>query len=263
MNKKKKKQLFTLIIFIATIILITVGSTFAYFSATVSSEENVVSMTAAEFKVEMTDDTSLIKTGIIPSAEKYVDAATIQRLDENGDFIKPYEENGETITEDTACIDDNMYEICSIYTFTIINPMTTTDLPVYVTLNPTINSFSNLYFKVVDEKKNVVMEATHIKDDRSFTYDEAGNKVYETGARISPIALSGIDITLPKATKDESTGTVISSQATYSIILWVMETGRDQTREDSSQVFAGTITIQSSGANGGGITGMLTAGGEE
>ena len=263
MNKKKKKQLFTLIIFIATIILITVGSTFAYFSATVSSKENVVSMTAAEFKVEMKDDTSLIKTNIIPSAEKYVDAATIQRLDEDGNFIKPYEEEGEKITENTACVDDNMFEICSIYTFTVMNPMLNTDLPVYVTLNPTINSFSNLYFKIVDEKKNVVQEATHIKDDRNFTYDENGNKVYETGTKISPIELSGIKVTLPKATKDETTGEIISSQATYSIILWVMETGRDQTREDSSQVFAGTITIQSSGANGGGITGMLTAGGEE
>lgn len=263
MNKKKKKQLFTLIIFIATIILITVGSTFAYFSASVSSEENVVSMTAAEFKVEMKDDTSLIKTGIIPSAEKYVDAATIKRLDENGDFIKPYEENGELITEETACIDDNMHEICSIYTFTILNPMTTTDLPVYVTLNPTINSFSNLYFKVVDEEKNVVQEATHIVDDRDYTYDENGKKVYDSSTKISPIVLSGIDITLPKATKDEASGTVTPSEATYSIILWVMETGKDQTREDASQVFAGTITIQSSGANGGGITGMLTAGGEE
>jgi predicted ribosomally synthesized peptide with SipW-like signal peptide len=73
MSKKKKKQLFILIIFIAAIILITIGSTFAYFSATVSSVENAVSMTAAEFKVELTDDTSLIKSSLIPSAELYVD----------------------------------------------------------------------------------------------------------------------------------------------------------------------------------------------
>ena len=261
MSKKKKKQLFILIIFISAIILITIGSTFAYFSATVSSVENAVSMTAAEFKVELTDDTSLIKSSLIPSAELYVDRATILRLDEQKNFIKPYEQNGELVKEKTACIDDNLQEICSIYTFTIINPMKNTDLPVYVTLNPTVNSFKNLYFKVVDAEKNVVQEATHIVDDREYTYDTNGQKVYESGSRISPIPLTGINITLPKAT--EENGTLIPSSATFSIILWVMETGSDQTREDASQVFAGAISIQSSGANGGGITGMLTAGGEE
>lgn len=263
MNKKKKKQLFTLIIFVATLILVTVGATFAYFSATVSSEENAVSMTAAVFKVELEDDTSLIKSNIIPSAEIYVDRSTIERLDENGDFIKPYEEDGELVNEKTACVDDNLQEICSIYTFTVVNPMTTTELPIYVTLNPTINSFSNLYFKVADENKNIVMEATHIVDDREFTYDENGKKVFDPNSKISSIVLTGVDATLPPATIDESSGKVVPSKATYSIILWVMETGRDQTIEDSSQVFAGGITIQSSGKNGGGITGMLTAGGEE
>lgn len=263
MNNNKKKQLFLLIVAIATIILIAVGSTFAYFNASVSSSENAVSMTAAEFKVEMKDDISLIKTKLIPSAELYVDRATILRLDENKNFIKPYEENGEIINEKTVCIDDNLHEICSIYTFTILNPMTSTDLPVIVTLNPTINSFSNLYFKVVDAEKNIVQEATKIEDDREYTYDTNGRKVFEAGTKISPIVIKGINVTLPKAKIDEDTKKVIPSEATFSIIMWINETGKDQTKEDSSQVFAGTITIQSSGANGGGITGMLTAGGEE
>lgn len=262
MSKKKKSQLFIMFIYLATIIVTIVGATFAYFSASVKSQENAVGMTAAVFKVELEEDTSLIKTKLIPSEEIYVDRATIQRLDENKNFIKPYEENGEIVTKKTACIDDNMMEICSIYTFTIINPMTTTELPAYVTLNPSINSFTNLYFKIVDENKNVVMEATHIKDDREFTYDSEGKKVFKD-TKISPIVLSGINVTLPKATKDEKTGVVTPSKATYSIILWINEIGKDQTRQDGSQVFAGGVKVESSGANGGGITGMLTAGGEE
>lgn len=263
MNKKKKKQLFLLIVFIAMAILVVVGATFAYFIASVNSAVNAVSMTAAEFKVEMKDDVSLMKTSLIPSAEKYVDRATILRLDENGDFKRPYEEDGIKIRKDTACIDDNNQEICSIYTFTIINPMTTTEFPANVTLNPAVNSFSNLYFKVVNEEKKVVQEATHIKDDREFTYDADGKKVFQDTSKISPIPIPGINVTLPKATIDETTGKVIPSEATFSIILWIMETGENQTREDASQVFAGTVVIQSSGINGGGITGTLTAGGEE
>lgn len=262
MSKKKKKQLFSLIIAIATVILIGVGSTFAYFSATISSVENAVNMTAATFRVEMRDDMSLTKTSIIPSAEKYVDLSTIHRLDSENNFIHPYEQNGELVTEKTACIDDNLNEICSIYSFTVLNPMTDMELPISVKINPTINSFTNLHFKVVDEQKNVVMEATRLVDDREFTYDGSGNKVYQEGSKISPVLLSGIDITMPKATVGPG-GEVIPSEATYSIIMWIMETGKDQTIEDSSQVFAATLTIESSNAGGNGITGVFTAGGEE
>ena len=128
MDKRKKKQIFTLIVFVAIIILIGVGSTFAYFNANVSSEESAIDIGAAVFEVDLQDDTSLIKSNIIPSKEKYVNMA-IERLDENGNFIKPYEEDGKTITDQTVCIDDNLNEICSIYTFTVKNTMTDIELP--------------------------------------------------------------------------------------------------------------------------------------
>ena len=261
MDNKNKKQIFSLIVGIATIILVAVGSTFAYFSANVSSNEGALDATAAVFKVELVDDTSLIKTALIPSAEKYVDLATIPRVDENGEFLKPYEEDGNKITDKTACIDDNLNEICSIYTFTIQNPMTEYELPVYVTLTPTINTFKNLYFKVLDSEQNIVMGKTHIVDDREFTLDTNGDKVYEPDSKMSPIVISGIDITLPRATVTD--GKVVPSEATYSIVLWIDETGYDQTTEDSLQVFTGGVRIESSGSDGGGITGVMTAGGNE
>lgn len=261
MDKKKKKQLFSLIVGIATVILIAVGSTFAYFSATVGSNEGAVVATAAEFKVDLIDDTSLIKTALIPSEEIYVDYATINRVDENGEFLKPYDRDGKKVTADTACIDDNLNEICSIYTFTIQNPMTQYELPAYVTLIPSVNTFQNLYFKVLDSEQNIVMGKTHIIDDRAFTTDENGDKIYEDGSKMSSIVLDGIDVTLPKAT--EENGKVIPTEATFSIIIWIDETGYDQTKEDSMQVFAGGIKVESSGADGQGITGVITAGGQE
>lgn len=257
MEKKNKKQLFILIVYVSTIIVTIIGATFAYFSASVASNENAVSMTAAEYKIELEDDTSLIKSKLIPSAELYVDRASFMRLDENGDFIHPYEENGEEIIEKTACIDDNLQEICSIYTFTIVNTMTTNDLPALITLLPTVNTFKNLYFKVVDAEKNVVMGATHITNKKQI--DEEGNEL----TKPAPIVLDEVEIMLPKATKDENTGKIIPSKATYSIILWIMEAGHDQTKEDGKQLFAGGIQVESTGSNGGGITGVFSSGGEE
>ena len=262
MDNIKSKNFLLTIVSVSTLIVAVIGATFAYFTAMVDSEEGAVNMVAAVYKVEMKDDTSLLKTALIPSAEKYVDMATIARRDANGDFVRPYEEDGKVITEKTACIDDNLNEICSIYTFTIQNPMTNATLPVYVTLNTTINTFSNLYFKVVDENKNVVMNAQRLVDDRPFELGSDGEKIYESGSRISPVVLSGIDVTLPKATTN-GLGTVVPSEATFSIIMWIMETNTDQTKQDSNQMFAATLKIESSNADGGGITGVFTSAGEE
>jgi hypothetical protein len=261
MDNKKKKQIFSLLVAIATIILIAVGSTFAYFSATVSSNEGAIKTTAAVFEVDLVDDTSLIKTGLIPSEEIYVDYATKYRVDENGEFLKPYKKDGVTIREKTACIDDNLNEICSIYTFTVQNPMTQYDLPIYVTMMPSVNTFKNLYFKVLDSKQEEIVSKTHLYDDREFTLDANGDRVFAEGSKMSSIVLDGIDVTIPKA--KEENGKVIPSEVTFSIIMWIDETGYDQTKEDSMQVFTGGIKVESSGADGGGITGIFTAGGEE
>ena len=59
MDNKKNKLIFTLIVIAATIILLTVGSTFAYFNATIASEENAVSFGAAVFTMDLEDDTYL------------------------------------------------------------------------------------------------------------------------------------------------------------------------------------------------------------
>lgn len=276
MDKKKKKQIFSLIVFVATIILMIMGSTFAYFSAVVSSEQNAVGFKAAEYKLGLVDDTSLLKSQIIPTAEKYVDMA-INRLDENGNFIRPYEENGNTVTDQTVCIDDNLNEICSIYTFTVQNPMTDMELPLYITLVPSVNTFTNLKFKVIEivhteetgYKVNEVVKATHLVDDRyeidpntgGYVKDNEGNKIEKSNfseLTTSPIPLKGLEKTLPKA-KDENT----PSEATFSIIIWVDEIKTNQTTQDSGQVFAGGVVANASGSDGRGITGVFSAAGVE
>lgn len=255
-ENSKNKNLLIVLIFIATAILIAVGATFAYFSATVSSNENAISMTSAEFSLELDDDISLIKGNIIPSEERFVDIAA-KRVDSNG-FIKPYEENGELVTEGTTCIDDNLNEICSIYTFTLTNRATDTDLPLYITLNPTMNNFENLYFKILDENLNEVMSKTHLVDDRPYTLDENDNKVYDPNDRISPVVLTDINTTLPRATDASHPSTV-----TYSIVMWIDENFHNQNETDSGKIFASTLVATVSGANGNGITGVISAAGND
>lgn len=247
MNGMDKSKKFILFIMIANIFVVTVGATFAYFGAITNSDENIINLEAAVFEMGLEEDISLIRREVIPSKELYVDYSVLQRLDENKDFIKPYEKDGELITDETVCIDDNLNQICSIYTFTILNPMTEMDLPVYVTIKPTINTFENLCFKVLDEDKNIIMGKTPIK------------KEGQTDQTI-PVGLSNIK-TLPKATTVD--GEVIPSRATYSIIMWIDETNKNQTESDGGKLFAGAINIMSSYDDGGGITGVFAVGGTE
>lgn len=275
MDKKRKKIIFSIIILIAITILMVVGSTFAYFVATTSSEENAVSLGAAEFKIALIDDTSLLKSQIIPTEEKYVDMA-INRLDENGKFIAPYQKDDKYITEDTVCIDDNKNEICSVYTFTIQNPMTDMELPLYLSIVQSVNTFTNLKFKVVEivhteeegYKVNEVVKATHLVDDRyeidketgGYKKDKDGNKIPKINISeitTSPIPLEGLNAILPKAIDKDT-----PSEKTYSIIIWVEEIHENQTEQDSGKIFAAGV-IASAGGEGNGITGVFTAAGVE
>ena len=273
MDNKKKKQIFLLIVAIAVIILIGVGSTFAYFSANVASEEGAVDVGAAVFEIALKDDTSLTKSNIIPSKEKYVNLA-IDRLDENGQFIRPYKEDNKTITDKTVCIDDNLNEICSLYTFTVQNPMTDMELPLYVTLVPSVNTFTNLKFKIIEILHNEetgyyvnevvggkwLVDTRYFVDDVTGAYikDEEGNKVPKPNfdeLTSQPLEVKDMLKMLPKA-KDQNT----PSESTFTLVLWVDEIDQNQTKQDGGQMFAGGIVV-SVGGGGNGITGVFSAGG--
>lgn len=273
MDNKKKKQIFLLIVAIAVIILIGVGSTFAYFSANVASEEGAVDVGAAVFEIALKDDTSLTKANIIPSKEKYVNLA-IDRLDENGQFIRPYKEDNKTITDKTVCIDDNLNEICSLYTFTVQNPMTDMELPLYVTLVPSVNTFTNLKFKIIEILHNEetgyyvnevvggkwLVDTRYFVDDVTGAYikDEEGNKVPKPNfdeLTSQPLEVKDMLKMLPKA-KDQNT----PSESTFTLVLWVDEIDQNQTKQDGGQMFAGGIVV-SVGGGGNGITGVFSAGG--
>ena len=276
MGEQKKKILFAILVVISSVVLLIVGSTFAYFSAVVSSNENAIVVGAATFELDLDDDVSLIKDNLIPSIEEYVDIASTRVS--NGEFIKPYEnqQTGETVIDGTACVDDNLNNICSIYTFTVINEMTNTDVPLYITLIPAVNTFENLYIKILDEnKQEVVNSKMQVLDDRYETEVVNGVTKYQksdgewvqkddfANLTMSPYVLTPLNNILPRATVDDQTGYVIPSTVTYSIVMWIMETGYNQNLEDSNKMFAAQLKVSASGAEGNGITGVISAVGNE
>ena len=268
MKTKTKKILLFIIIFSALAILAGAGLTFAYFQASINSKPNAIDAHAAVFEIGLEEDSSLIKSNIIPSAEEYVNTATIRRRDTNKNFLKPTKnpQTGEIEKAGTACIDDNENEICSIYTFQIINK-SKTDTPLYVTLNPSINTFENLYLKVINKEGTEIIPATHIVDSR-YQIDAEGHYLKDDDKnwlkkdnfdtlKQDPIVLTGINslkgsTDLENPTKDE-----------YSIIMWINENDHNQTKSDGGKMFASTLNITSSYDGVGGVTGVFSAFGTE
>lgn len=274
MEEKKKKTILYLLICLAIIILVGVGSTFAYFSATVGSEEEAVSTTAAEFKIGYTDDKELIKSHLIPSEEQYVDKS-LTRYDDKGNLLKPDKKEDGSWVDDkrgTVCVDDNNNDICSVYSFTISNEITENTLPIYITMKTSVNNFENLYYKVLDSEYNEIISATRLQDDRYQTNDETGEFLKdETGnlipkenfekLTITPTSLTNANTTLAKATMVD--GVLQPSSVTYHFVVWIMETHNKQNESDGGKVFAGTMYVSASSKEGTGITGMISAAGVE
>ena len=242
MDIEKQKKLFFALIALASIILMFAGVTFAYFSTIVSSNENAVQFKSAKLELRLTEDTSLIKSNLIPSEEQYVDLAS-QRVDNDGNFIAPYLDidSGNYITANTACIDDNLYEICSMYTFTVYNTSIVNDLPIDVYLRPNVNQFYNLYFKVLDSNLNEVVTKTHL------VYNNT-NDVY----------IDDLNQTLTKSIDNDHITSV-----TYTIVFWIDETGDDQTEDDSGKLFASTLIVKSAFNGSEGLAGTVSLAGTE
>lgn len=232
MNNKKTALIF--IVIVAMVILIISGATFAWFSALISSENNAVNLSSATLDISLVEDLSLIKGRVIPSAEEYVDIASKYR-----------NESGE-IDKNKYCIDDNGYEICSVYKFTVINNSLDNPVPLYFTLKPNINNFTYLYFKVLDSDFNEVMGKTHLDNIEGKTEEE-----------INSIVLTPLNKVL-----EASTSITDPSFVTYYIVMWVDEINENQTELDSGRTFASTLFVEA-GTDGKGVTGMMVANGTE
>ncbi len=242
MDDEKRKRLFVAFIILASIIMLFAGVTFSYFSAYTSSNENAVFFGAAKLELGFSEDTSLIKSNLIPSEETYVDIAS-KRVDNNGNFLVPYLDNetNKMVNAGTTCIDDHLYEICSMYTFTVYNESTVTNVPIYIYLKPSINQFQNLYFKVLDSELVEVISKTKLE------YNDTDS-----------ISLSNLSQTLEKSIDSEHLTSV-----TYTIVFWIDEIHDDQTVDDSGKLFASTVYVNSSNNDGNGLTAVVSLSGTE
>lgn len=264
MENKKGNGIFLGVIGVATLIVAIIGATFAYFSASTNSADNAISVNSTQLSLGFSDETSELKTNLIPASD------TIAKFGAT---------DATHIASKGTCIDDNGNEVCGVYDFFVGNPSGTTAQKIYANITVVSNTFDALYFTILDETGTAVVPATSFKfESDSTNTDSAGTKqnadgtvTYTQKEGKDVLELNALSQTLLASDasvsdtdkNDSSKYTLKESGASknyrnYKVIVWVRESGKDQTNADAGKAFSAGINITTEGS-GTGVTGVIAA----
>ena len=236
-NNNNGKGIFYGVIGVATLVVAIIGATFAYFAASTNSADNAVSAASSTVSaLQLSEVKDGIKANLIP-----IDETNTKFPSKVG------------LTSD-SCKDDNKNNICSTYQFTVTNPNDQAQ-QVYFYLEPANNGFTNLHYAIFKGTPT--------------TYNVKGEQVADHGAASNgAIVVKDTQLTLNSTTRIhlENLSQVLdpNEAVTYTIVLWVQETGGDQTTADAGKSFTGGVRISTGilgpdGTATSGVTGILAA----
>ena len=212
LDNNNKKMLFYMIFGVAILIMVVVGATYAFFETMISSDDNSVNVDSLDVSLLLEEDTSYIKTNLFPSSEDIVSDSLLK------------------VGED-KCI-YNEREVCSAYSFTVINPSFQSPVPITMTLNPIEgnNEFHNLYYKIyrVIKDSNSTSQYTEVIPSTKLDYQD-----------YNAIVLDKLDTYIPASTN------TTRGEVSYEIVMWIKETDEDQTELDGGKTFKATINVSS------------------
>lgn len=300
MENNNGRGIFYGVIGVATLIVAIIGATFAYFSAQTNTAPNAITASSAIIQLQIaTDETNTnLGANMIPVE---TDGTTAKTDEDSVNLATTYKglfpkfpsagsaNGGDEGRE--ACEDLLGNRICSIYTFTITNPSTASQ-KIYGFLTVESNTFSNLKYavfkgtpgdvaatmtaftagapaadtgwdvngkdgdKLIDDPDNDGNYTTISNGEIVKATTDVPKTAVTTASTADPLSyIPGMTVTLGP------TGSGTAS-VTYTVLLWIEETGADQTSGDSFEdagvpkAFAGGILVNTSGG-GDGVTASL------
>lgn len=141
---KKSRNIFYVVLIIATFIVALVGTSLAYFSYRTSSEDEAVKAHAANLNIVYDDS-------------KQVTAQADELIPSTLDIVKKVYQthisntNGDITPTSNLCLDSKDQQVCSVYRFSISSNI---DIDAYATLNTENNEFNYLALAVRDVNNN-------------------------------------------------------------------------------------------------------------
>ena len=286
-NEKKRdkgKGTFYGLIAFAIFIIMAVGATFAYFTASTTSGEGSVRTGSTTLALEyISYTTAWLSDKLIPVATNVVEYSVEKRPDSQGHKI---------------CVDDYGNAICSAYVFQVKNSALSPQ-SVSIKIATDMNTFSNLRAMIYDISKDTTYSETAASDDPQFATteeqynDENGTyvKVQDSNATalytFEPIYINrlgvkktllsangqfstAVEVATSRTEKDDSPvladnveipGTSdpnISNLKTFLVVLYIVETTENQNESDADKEFAGRIIVDGDDGTTG-VTGIISA----
>ena len=150
MENKKGSGIFLGVVSVATLVVAIIGATFAYFSASVSSNEGAIGATAYEFDVKVTN-IKMIQPENVDSLGGIIPMNVNTQVSGKGMLL--YALNDAT----KKCVDTNDYQVCALYEATLSNGGSqdvTLNLAVMTDTNEAGSggeAFSDLTFQALNE----------------------------------------------------------------------------------------------------------------
>ena len=242
-NNNNGQGIFYGVIGVATLIVTIIGATFAFFSASANSDPNAITVDSATLELGFSNITTGLKENLIPVDETLTGFDAIPNITAE------------------SCKDVNDNNICSVYQFTVTNPSTTTAQRIYATLTPTTNTFTNLHYALFKGTATQILATSHDFDVDGTAVTATSNITKNTiGANgdlvirdtqlvlnsRTPITLSPLEQVLDP-----------TESVTYTMVLWIHETGANQTSLDSGKSFAAGLNFTTSSGSTG-VTGVLS-----
>ena len=226
MDNNKSRGIFLGVLSVATLIVSIIGATFAYFVASANGNEGAVQAGAANVAGTLTlTETVDYRQNMIPVTEALMKTSYKRTEAATG--------TGTGRCEGYSAAGGNtVYNLCSIYQFTVSNSASIAQT-IYASLTANTNTFANLKYCIFE--------------------GEAGTTDTEKVACRNMPAEKSTDSNVFSELIPATTGT-----HTYTLVMYINETSKDQTTADSGKTFTGTISI-TSGDGSNYMTGALTA----
>ena len=150
MENKKGSGIFLGVVSVATLVVAIIGATFAYFSASVSSNEGAISATAYEFDVKVTE-IKMIQPGNVDNLGGIIPMNVNTQVSGKGMLLYALNDAAQ------KCVDSNNYQVCALYEATLSNggsQAVTLNLAVMTDTNEAGSggeAFSDLTFQALTE----------------------------------------------------------------------------------------------------------------
>lgn len=248
-NKNNGRGIFYGVIGVATLVVAIIGATFAFFTASVNTDNNAINVGATQVDLVISNQISNFKSNLIPVDTKLADGTNNEAF-----YSYPGLTKGEDVKGAGTCIDDVGNSICSVYQVTVQNPTGSPTQTIEGSLMPTANSgFTNLKYAVFS---GTVAQVTAATTTKQFNVnDTVMTQATEEGTgRLLYVGDVGTINTPQNWGSKSAVQLAAGHDATFTIVLWLEETGSAQD-EEQGDVFAAAVTFQSSA--GSKVTGVI------